>query len=229
MGIIYKLTSPAGRCYIGKTVLDMSTQWKQHVATMHKVYRGDCRVLNKAIKKHGHKHFKVEVLEECDDTLLDTKEIYYIQKLKTMVPYGMNVNVPPPNEEEKWERINKMKDLVLHGNELPKYLVKEEIGYSVCDHPMGPTKRFMSKLKTEEHHLKKALKYLDKLNQLEEPLVEDNVILPKYVYCHRNGYCVRYPGDKNKYFVSRTIPNDELYKSAVEYVNELMSRVKFND
>ena len=46
----------------------------------------------------------------------------------------------------------------------------------------------------------------------------------KYIQKHKNGYCVKYPSEKPKYFVSRSSSIDELYKNALSYLNKLKSK-----
>lgn len=84
-GIIYKYTSPSGKCYIGQTYNP-----KQR-AQRHKLDAQNGSNLNfhKAIRKYGWNSFKYEILEtlnadtkkELEKLLLD-KEVYYIKQYK---------------------------------------------------------------------------------------------------------------------------------------------------
>lgn len=241
MGIIYMITSPSNKRYIGQTVQTLEQRWKQHVDASRRTYKDHCRVLNRAIRKYGDRHFKVEILEEleCEQDILDKKEIEYIEKYNTIVPNGMNIKYGGSNglhHADTKERISqalkgrtvsyetKLKLSNTTNPELPMYLIKVKNGYRVCNHPMGPEKRFVSKNKTDEYNYNRAMEYLDKLNSLEEPIIIPVKKTSVYIQKHKNGYCVKYPNEKPKYFVSKNIPVDTLYEMSLQYLNELKSK-----
>jgi group I intron endonuclease len=243
MGIIYILTSPSGKSYIGQTIQSLDKRWKQHIDASRREYKDNCKVLNKSIRKYGHIHFTHSVLEECDNELLNTKEVEYIEKYNTMVPYGMNIKqgdgADSSSEVSKQKISESCKGRVVSEetkllmsksrktSELPMYLIKNTRGYRVCNHPMGPEKRFFAKSKTDDEKYEKALAYLNKLNSLSEPEpVVEKPVREKYLQFHKNGYCVKFPETKVKYFVSKNIPKEELYTNALNYLNELKSAVQ---
>ena len=72
MSIIYKITNTKnGKIYVGKSKID------------NPLYLGSGTILNQAIKKYGKQYFVREVLEECDISIVDTREIYWISLLKS--------------------------------------------------------------------------------------------------------------------------------------------------
>lgn len=89
---IYKITSlTTGAPYIGQSS-DCCDRWKQHcknalgvgnVVNENKLY--------KAMKEEGLYNFTFEMLEECDRSVLDEKEKYYI-KLYKAYDFGLNGN-----------------------------------------------------------------------------------------------------------------------------------------
>ena len=83
---------------------------------------------------------------------------------------------------------------------------------------------FISCKQPDEYNLTRALAYLEKLNNLEEPLQVNKSKLEKYIRKYKNGYAVKYPNEKAKYFISTRISNDDLYKSAFIYLSELKSK-----
>ena len=92
MGIIYKITSPANRIYVGQTN-DFN---KRLIAHKHSIKRKNSRhvILINSFKKYGFDEHIFEVLEECDDSLLNEREIYWIKELNTFNadnPFGMNM------------------------------------------------------------------------------------------------------------------------------------------
>lgn len=225
MGIIYKITSLSNKIYIGQTTMTLEKRWKEHLENAHRVYKNHCKVLNKAIRKYGDKNFIISIVEECNDTDLDKKELEYIEIYNSRVPNGMNI-LDGKNTLKGKVASEETKELLSDTTnpDLPMYLIKCPNGYRVCNHPMGPEKKFISSKKTDAYNLERALGYLFKLNNLKEPLIVQAKVYEKYIRKHRNGFCVKYPSEKAKYFVSKTITNDILYQSALNYLNELKSK-----
>lgn len=88
MGYIYCITNLLNsKRYVGKTLQSIQERFKEHCRDSHKE-RCERRPLYDAMNKYGVENFIVEELEVVeDDTLLDEKEIYWIQELQT---YGSN-------------------------------------------------------------------------------------------------------------------------------------------
>ena len=75
MGYIYKIINDINtKIYIGQTTYSLEERWKQHIADSsrypYKLYR--------AMNKYGIEHFSIQLIEECLDSELDQKEIYWI-------------------------------------------------------------------------------------------------------------------------------------------------------
>ena len=78
--IIYKLTSPVGKSYIGLTEKTLEHRLNQH--------KNDCnrfdRHLHKALRKYRIDQWQSEILEECTTRQeLEDREKYYIEKFDT--------------------------------------------------------------------------------------------------------------------------------------------------
>ncbi|MEK6881563.1 MAG: GIY-YIG nuclease family protein [Nanoarchaeota archaeon] len=71
MGVIYCLTSPSGKKYIGQTTREIDKRFEEHCT------RKECRILYNAIQKHGKDNFKKEILLECNNDFLNEHEINY--------------------------------------------------------------------------------------------------------------------------------------------------------
>ena len=72
MSIIYKTTNTKnGKIYVGKSSID------------NPLYLGSGIILNQAIKKYGKQYFIREVLEECDNSIVDAREKHWISLLKS--------------------------------------------------------------------------------------------------------------------------------------------------
>lgn len=81
MGVIYKITSPTGRLYVGQTKC-----FRKRV----KSYRHKCVNINytnnklfNSFKKHGFDSHKIEIIETIDDNILYEREKFWIKELDT--------------------------------------------------------------------------------------------------------------------------------------------------
>lgn len=86
IGIIYKYTSPSGKCYIGQTIHE-HTRKQSH---KHSAEIGVDTVFYRAVRKYGWNNFTYEVLFTIDNDdktrvkqKLDFMECYYIRKFDT--------------------------------------------------------------------------------------------------------------------------------------------------
>ena len=100
MGIIYKYTSPSGKSYIGQTI---NTMAQRAGGKEGQNYKG-CVAFYDAIKKYGFENFTKEILEECDNEILDEREQYWIKHYKTQVPYGYNLTAGGQKNEKTWSK-----------------------------------------------------------------------------------------------------------------------------
>ena len=78
-GFVYCLTSPSGKKYIGQCV-NLKKRMDRYkyldCEKQPKIYRALC--------KYGFDNFKLEILEEVEQNLLNEKENFYILKYNTM-------------------------------------------------------------------------------------------------------------------------------------------------
>lgn len=108
MGIIYKITSPSNRIYVGQTN-DFN---KRLIAHKHSIKRKKTEhvILINSFKKYGFDEHIFEVLEECDDSLLNEREIYWIKELNTFNadnPFGMNMTLGGEGQRGKLDERRK--------------------------------------------------------------------------------------------------------------------------
>ncbi len=85
--IIYKLLNKInGKCYIGQTIQKLNHRISVHICGK------DDNPIQRAIKKYGIQSFECSVIDNADlKDILNEKEIYWINFLKTKVPNGYNV------------------------------------------------------------------------------------------------------------------------------------------
>ncbi len=89
MGVIYKITSPNGREYVGKT-----NNLKNRLKEYMRCRVDNQRFLSNSIRKYGWENHKFEVLFEVDNSVLNYMEKVMIKACNTFYkdnPLGMNL------------------------------------------------------------------------------------------------------------------------------------------
>ena len=91
VGFIYIIKNTVNsKVYIGQTRTSVNQRWKEHLR--HAQY-GD-QVINRAMRKYGVDKFYIETLEICDVSIIDEREIYYIDLFSsTNKTKGYNVSL----------------------------------------------------------------------------------------------------------------------------------------
>lgn len=92
---IYSITSPTGRTYIGKS-MDILKRWQEYYKLTNSI-RQQTKIYN-SLKKYSPSCHNFEILEKCDISEIDDREIYYIHKLNT-VNDGLNCRVNGKNKQ----------------------------------------------------------------------------------------------------------------------------------
>ena len=76
MGFIYKIWNEQNnKVYIDQTSVGIKTRWSQHLYN----YLTNNAVLYRAMRKYGAGLFHIEQIEECDDSILNEREKYWIE------------------------------------------------------------------------------------------------------------------------------------------------------
>lgn len=250
MGKIYKLTSPAGKSYIGQTIRDLNHRLKQHEYSVNYEKCG-CFAIKAAIKKYGFINFIVEILIECPNDELDYWEVKFIDEHNTLSPNGYNLTKGGANRitnhtEEEKDKISsgqrKYKDGI---HDLPRYMSyidSQDHGIGLA-HPDKPYSHFTSKVFTLNEKFNLALRYLDfddheeikkeyheikrlrKISAIskEKVIDGDTYILPSYFvyYEKRKIFIVRKPSFPTKEFGGQSKTTAEKYQLALSYYNSL--------
>lgn len=105
MGVIYKATCIiTGKSYIGQTKRSLEKRKHQHENSSDTYY------FHRALKKYGKENFEWVILEECDNTELDTREKYWIQFYNTYEKgYNSTLGGDNANALEEWRKKNPQK------------------------------------------------------------------------------------------------------------------------
>lgn len=213
MGIVYCLTSPSNKKYIGQTTRSLAQRLIEHVE------RPDCVIIHNAILKYGLENFTKEVLYETNnDEELDEHEIRLISELSTLYPNGYNIRTGGKHG--------------LHCEESKERMKQSKLGSK--NHNFGKprteiTKRRISIAKKgEKHHFfGKELSYEHKLNLSKAHKHDD---LPMYIVKVKprpdhyvcGGYAViNHPKLKTKYFSSKKLSDAEKLQLAQNYLDSV--------
>jgi len=110
---IYKITNPKGRIYIGQSI-KIETRWKSykkmHCTQQPKIYN--------SLKKYGPQNHTFEVIEECEPSELDNREVFYKIKYDS-VTEGLNCELYDTGGGEKSEKTRKKMSLTHKGTKKP--------------------------------------------------------------------------------------------------------------
>lgn len=137
VGFIYIIKNTVnGKVYIGQTRTSVDQRWKEHLR--HAQY-GD-QVINRAMRKYGVDKFYIETLEICDVSIIDEREIYYIDLFdSTNKTKGYNVSLggSTPKFKRKALSISDLVDLYVNKGftlfeiankfEVTRYIVTSEL------------------------------------------------------------------------------------------------------
>lgn len=81
MGTIYKIENNInGKIYIGQTIQELKIRFKRHCSFSALSEAEANMPIKKAIKKYGKENFTISVIEECDDSIINEREIFWIEK-----------------------------------------------------------------------------------------------------------------------------------------------------
>ena len=94
MGYIYKIENLLNhKIYIGQTTKERATdRFSQHrYLARHPEQEASISYLHRAMNKYGVNNFSFEVIEEIENSLLNEREQYWIEKRNSLAPNGYNM------------------------------------------------------------------------------------------------------------------------------------------
>jgi hypothetical protein len=122
-GIIYKITSPSGKVYVGQTIKKFNDRISQH-----KSKYSNCTLVKRAIDKYKDQ-MKYEIIE--DNIILehlDEREIFWIKELNSLAPNGYNLE---SGGNYKKEISDLVKDNISKGLKIHKINRDGYLGYVI--------------------------------------------------------------------------------------------------
>jgi len=94
-GIIYKISSPSGKVYVGQTVRSFEKRMQEH-----RQETSCCTFIKRAIDKYGNE-MKYEIIENnVPQEQLDEREIHWIKELNSLAPGGYNLTTGGQSSKE---------------------------------------------------------------------------------------------------------------------------------
>lgn len=97
MGYIYKITNKINnKLYIGQTKKDsIEKRFQTHIRASRQELNGKRKLtfFHFALIEYGSENFIIEALEECDDSILDEREKYWIEYYSSYMPNGYNMTL----------------------------------------------------------------------------------------------------------------------------------------
>ena len=153
--LIYRLSFPNGKSYIGQTVGFFEVRMTKHKSASKNRETTGCRYLNAAIRKHGWQSVTKEILLYCDADQLDSFESKMIDTYNTLHPQGYNLlSGGNSNKTHSCDTKEKMclaaiRRSIIKGTADIRYGCfvkfrnhKEQVKYAIVDHPMCEIKLF---------------------------------------------------------------------------------------
>jgi group I intron endonuclease len=213
MGVIYCLTSPSGKQYIGQTKRAFTKRLNEHKKCI-----SGCIILNNAIHKYGFDSFIYEILIETNNLFLNDYERKSISMFNTMEPNGYNVRSGGSQYSiHSIESRNRM-SLAKRGTKNHNYGKERsaETKLKISKARSGEKHHFYGKSLSHEHKLK-----LSNSHKSDTSLPMYMVyVKPRPLMYQAEGYAIlNHPTLKNKYFTTKVLTLEEKYNLAFSYLN----------
>lgn len=122
---IYKITNTTNdKVYIGQSV-DIKHRFDNHKYNFkHNAYPS--YALYKAMNKYGIENFRFEIIEKCDEDVLNDREIYWIKKYNSFGSGGYNMTAGGNNIPDKFYYDEKTEKYYQMLYEIYKNSIKDE-------------------------------------------------------------------------------------------------------
>ena len=118
----------SGKCYIGQSV-NLKKRVNYHV-------RHTRQYIDRAIQKHGRDQFVFEILELCEESNLNQREVHWIASLNSVAPHGYNLTYGGNSERPSAETRRRMSEWQIgkqHSTETREKISKSHTGKRLSD------------------------------------------------------------------------------------------------
>ncbi len=204
--LIYMMTFPNGKKYVGQTVGTFEARMMGHKSSSTATKTKGCRLVKSAIRKYGWDNIIKEVVLLCNTEELDMYENKFITAYNTLHPHGYNL-ITGGNSNKKASDNTKIlmarkareRDVSAYrkseeSKNFPKFLHKVDTqymkGYRITKHPKCSCKHFCNPTNTWEDNFQEAIEFLEKLNSGEEEVKHPPRQLPIGMQVSGNGFRV---------------------------------------
>lgn len=121
--IIYKLTFPNGKTYIGQTIQEFNRRmWDYDRDSNDKSRKEYNRLVNKAIRKYGWENIKKEIVCTVSEEFVDETERYFIKLYKSNNKlFGYNLMSGGTKNKHHSEETKKLLSIKFSGENHPFY------------------------------------------------------------------------------------------------------------
>lgn len=166
MGYIYLITNTInGKHYVGQTAVTIKDRWQRHLSCVKRKEHPNLP-LYRAIDKYGIENFKIEELEECENNLLNEREVWWISYYDS---YHNGYNATVGGEFVRKYDAQEITDLFLEGKN------RQEIAEILGCSPQ--TVSYNLKMKLDKEYLKQRrneqqAKTLSKNSPLKRAVVQ---------------------------------------------------------
>lgn len=154
MGIVYILTSPSGKQYVGVSQDDLETRWKNHLKK-----GSNCTLLKRAINKYGKESIKRELIIDVPGITIEELGILeqeYIIQYNTIAPNGYNctsggeINKKLSNETKNNIRMSMLKKVETNKEKFQGSIEKTKTGKYRAGKKKNGKKIYLGTWDTEE-------------------------------------------------------------------------------
>lgn len=210
-GIIYCITAPNKKKYIGQTIRKIDKRIEEHRKYDNSPY------IHEAIKEFGIENMEIDIMLECHEDDLNKHETFFITELNTLHPNIRTGGSHGSNHCESSRQKMRESKLGSKNHNYGKHrtdITKQRISQA----KKGEKHHFYGKTFTIEHKEKCAKSHRKCAEDKSLPmyLVKINPSPLKYV---SGGYAVcNHPYANNKYFTSKKLSMEQKYELAFRYL-----------
>lgn len=149
LGNLYIVTNSINtKVYIGKTYTSLEERWKRHIRDAFRTDRENNTKFYNALRKYGPEQFKIELIAQFDECILEQKEQEYIAKHNS---FNNGYNSTLGGDGNTLKNIDEQLVLDLYNSGLTINAIKLELG-------LGSTRNISNIIKNSGLNIKRQTK-----------------------------------------------------------------------